>query len=493
MAASRVVVIGAGIGGLVAALELARRGREVTVLERAVHLGGKIRQLDVAGAPIDSGPTVFTMRWIFEQIFADAGTRLDAELRLSALDVLARHAWDDGARLDLFADVARSADAVGSFAGGAEARRFTEFCAEARAVYQALEGPHIRSQRPDMIEITRRLGLAGTGTLVKLGPFATLWRALGRRLKDPRLRQLFGRYATYCGSSPLAAPATLLLVAHVEMDGVWSVDGGMHAIPLAVAALAERHGAAVRTGAHCTEIRCQGGRVSAVRLESGEVIEADAVVFNGDINALATGLLGGEASGAVGGVTLSQRSLSALAWSMNARADGFPLTRHTVFFNSNYEQEFRDIFQDRRLPRDPTVYVCAQDRADDATAPGGPERLLMIVNAPALGDTGVPVPAEIEQCADRAFARLARAGLSVERTAENHVLTTPVGFNALFPGTGGALYGRAAHSWLDTFRRPHARTGLPGLYVAGGSAHPGPGVPMAAMSGRLAAQALLED
>jgi 1-hydroxycarotenoid 3,4-desaturase len=487
----RVVVVGAGVAGLVAAIDLARRGLPVTVLERAAAPGGKLRQVIADGAAIDSGPTVFTMRWVFDALFADAGTSLDAELRLSPLSVLARHAWGAGGRLDLFADPRRSADAIGAFAGPAEARRFEAFCVQARRVYDALEGPYIRSSRPHPIGLSRELGPRGVALLLGLGPFRDLWGALARHFRDPRLRQLFGRYATYCGSSPFEAPATLMLVAQVEMDGVWSVEGGMIELSRALARVARRLGATIRCGAHCARIAVEGGRARGVVLADGERIDADSVVFNGDVGALSAGLLGDAARGASPRVPRTARSLSALTWSMNATATGFPLERHNVFFDDDYASEFDDVFRHARLPGKPTVYVCAQDRGDAATDPAsGPERLLCLVNAPAVGDTRPFDPPEIEQCEHRAFSLLARCGLRIDPRPPGAVVTTPADFDRLFPATGGALYGRASRGWMDSFRRPSSRSRLPGLWLAGGSAHPGPGVPMAALSGRLAAATL---
>ena len=513
--AHRVVVVGAGIGGLVSGLLLACRGLDVTVVERAATPGGKMRQVMAGGASVDAGPTVFTMRWVLEQIFHTAGASLSEKLRLAPLDVLARHAWGPEQRLDLFADAARSTDAIAQFAGPAEARRFTAFCAQARKVYDTLEGPYIRSERPTLSGLARDLGPRGLATLAGLGPFATLWRSLARHFHDPRLQQLFGRYATYCGSSPFAALATLMLVAQVEIDGVWAVEGGMLAVAQALAELAQRHGARFRYGTHCESVLVRDGRACGVRLAGGETLAADSVVLNGDVGALAAGLLGTAATRAAAAVAPASRSLSAMTWAIHARTDGFPLVRHNVFFCADYAAEFRDIFQHRRLPRQGTVYVCAQDRDDSGAAPGdtartgtarapaaqaptaqmgapgGPERLLCIVNAPATGDRGEFEPSEIESCEQTHFALLRHCGLTIDRQPFNTQLTTPAGFDRLFPATGGALYGQASRGWMDSFRRPASASRLPGLYLAGGSVHPGPGVPMAALSGQLAAATLM--
>ena len=494
MAQDRVVIAGAGIGGLTAAVELAARGMDVTVLERASAPGGKMRQVAVGDARIDAGPTVFTMRWVFDELCDIAGTSLESELSLRQSDVIARHAWAAGGQLDLFADVQRSAEAVAAFAGPAEGRHFLAFSADARAIYQTLKGPFISSTRPSPVSLVRRVSSGGLGGLANIKPFSTMWSALGNHFKDARLRQLFGRYATYCGSSPFLAPATLMLVAHVVQDGVWLVDGGMHALARAVAGVAERAGARIRYHAEVAEVLTERGRVAGVRLADGERLRADAVVVNGDVAAVAAGLFGRAVARAVPPVPRNDRSLSAVTFSMHAETSGFPLLHHSVFFSRDYPAEFDDIFKHGRLPGEPTIYVCAQDRGGSNTqAPGGPERLLLLVNAPPIGDTHTFDEPEIEQCAARTYSLLERCGLQVRRRPDNTRITTPTDFNRLFPGTGGALYGRASHGWTASFSRPGARTRVPGLYLAGGSTHPGPGVPMAALSGRLAAASLTAD
>ncbi len=373
------------------------------------------------------------------------------------------------------------------FAGAAEARGYRAFREESRRIYRTLERTFITAPRPTPLSLVRSVAGQGFGGLWSIRPFETMWAALGRHFRDPRLRQLFGRYATYCGSSPFLAPATLMLVAHVEQEGVWLVEGGMHRLAAALAGLAAAHGATIRYGAEVAEILTTGGRVSGVRLADGERLRPRTVVANADAAAVAAGLLGAGVRSAVPAAA-GQRSLSAVTWAMQAEADGFPLSRHTVFFSRDYAAEF-DAIAAGALPGEPTVYVCAQDRAESTAGCGaGPERLLCLVNAPATGDRHAFPPSEITACADRAFTLLKRCGLHV-RPTQAPVVTTPAGFDRLFPGTGGALYGQATHGPMASFARPGSRTAVPGLYLAGGSAHPGAGVPMAALSGRLAAAA----
>ena len=489
----RVVVVGAGIGGLVSALLLARQGLHVTLLEAADTPGGKMRQQQIDGVAIDAGPTVFTMRWVFEQILHAAGFSMADLPPLTPLSVLARHAWrGHETPLDLFADRQRSAEAIGQFSSPAEARRFIGFCDLAQKVYAQLEGPYLRGAKPSVASMIAQLGPQGLATLTGLGPFASLWRHLGRHFHDPRLRQLFGRYATYCGASPWQAPATLMLVAQVELNGVWSVQGGMHAVAQRFAVLAAQRGAVLRYATRCEGIVLKNGRVRGVRLAGGEELPADSVVFNGCPQALADGLLGEAVRHAVPPLPRRKRSLSALTWTARTRTAGFALARHNVFFDTDYKSEFDDIFQRRRLPQNGTVYVCAQDR-DQAVPvpPGAAERLLCLVNAPADGDRRPFDDEECGPCEQQSLALLRGCGLQIDWSPPQVRPTTPADFSRQYPASGGALYGQATHGWMALFQRPGSRCKVPGLYLAGGGVHPGPGVPMAALSGQLAAAALM--
>jgi hypothetical protein len=247
MSDTRVVVIGAGVGGLVAAALLAARGCDVTVVETATGPGGKLRVLDVDGVAIDAGPTVFTLRGVFEEVFAACGDSLADHLVTRPAATLARHAWGTS-RLDLFADPAASEAAIGDFAGADDARGYRAFRKEAARIFDALDPPFLRQMRINPLGLGWRMGLAGLGDYATLRPYSSLWRALGGYFRDPRLRQLFGRYATYCGSSPFRSPATLMLIAHVEAAGVWLIDGGMHALARALEQLAVRQGVRFRYG-----------------------------------------------------------------------------------------------------------------------------------------------------------------------------------------------------------------------------------------------------
>ena len=244
MAKKKIVIIGGGIAGLCACLKLTHQGYEVTLLEKASQVGGKIRAVSVGSSEVDSGPTVFTMRWVFEELFRECDENFSEYISTIPLPVLARHFWGKD-QLDLFADQHLSAKAIEDFSGKKQADLFLEFCRVSKKVYESLETPYIRATRPTMPSMMSQLGLSGTKTLMGIGPFKSLWKSLEKFFPDPRLQQLFGRYATYCGSSPFLAPATLMLIAHVEMAGVWSIQHGMKQLPQTIAKLAKSRGATI--------------------------------------------------------------------------------------------------------------------------------------------------------------------------------------------------------------------------------------------------------
>ncbi|MEM1090528.1 MAG: 1-hydroxycarotenoid 3,4-desaturase CrtD [Pseudomonadota bacterium] len=483
MTAPHVVVIGAGMGGLAAALDLLSSGARVTLLERQARPGGKMREVTVAGQPIDSGPTVMTMRWVFDDLFARAGLKFSEHVELNNSDLLARHSWLDGSRLDLFADSGRSRDAITEFAGVGEARAYDRFVAKSAKTFDTLDLSFMRASRPNAMQLGLRVGLRGLPGLMAANPFVSLWKELSKIFSDPRLVQLFGRYSTYCGSSPFLAPSTLMLIAEAERRGVWLVGGGMQRVANALAAAVASAGGEVRCEAEVAAIDVRSGRIAGVTLKDGEQLAADAVVFNGDSQALAEGLLG---QGVVPGAkprTEQGYTLSAITLSAVGRPEGFPLGYHTVFFGDDYVDEFEAVFQRGEICARPTVYICAQDRADHQAPESGIERLFCLINAPPKALSEDVVARHVTSLRDH----LAQHGLTLTVEEDAQVVTSPAEFGLRFPGSRGGLYGRPTHGPWGSFTRPGSATPVAGLFLAGGSVHPGAGIPMAAQSGRLAA------
>ena len=252
MPSARIAVIGAGMAGLTAAVDLARSGCEVVLFERAAAPGGKLRELTIGDAAWTQVPRSSPCAACSINCSPMRATISIGGSSSFPPQLLARHAWSADARLDLYADLERTIEAIGSFAGLADARAFVRFAAHAKRVYATLDRSFMQASRPSPVELVRRVGLGGLADLWNIKPFVTLWQSVSQYFADPRLRQLFGRYATYCGSSPFGAPATLMLVAHVEQAGVWYVEGGMHRLVEQLAALAARCGVTLRCATEIT-------------------------------------------------------------------------------------------------------------------------------------------------------------------------------------------------------------------------------------------------
>lgn len=482
----RAVVIGAGMGGLAAAIRLASGGCRVTVVEAAESPGGKARARATDAGPAAMGPTVLTLKAEVDALFALAGTTTEAEVAVTRLPRLARHWWPDSGPLDLFPDRDANIEAVRAFAGDREAQGFARFDAAARALYDAFEHPVMRAAKPDLTAIARTT-FAQPKLWPALLPGMTLDRWLSQFFKNPRLRQLFGRYATYVGGRPAHTPAVLSLVWQAEAQGVWAVTDGIQALAAALARAAETLGVRFLYATQARRITRQSGRVSLVETDQGHY-PADIVVFNGDPRALTDGHLGEAARTAL--KPPGKPSLSAWVWSFAATPQGpraNDLIHHNLFFTADPPTEFGPIGEGR-MPASPTLYLNAQDRELGPTP--ALERFQIIMNAPA---NRPDQPDEDRSCHDRTFPPLSRMGLTFSSPPGSEFLTRPKDLAHRFPASLGAIYGASPEGALAAFQRPVARTALPGLYLAGGGVHPGAGVPMALLSGRQAALQALMD
>lgn len=487
-AQKHVIVIGAGVGGLASALRLLALGARVTLIEAAKSPGGKMRTVPSEAGPVDAGPTVLTMRWVFDDLFESIGEKFDDHVTLTKARTIARHFWSDGTMVDLSADPSESYDNVRDVFGSESANEYRAFSHRAARLFTAFDTPMMQAATPSSLALTKTV-LSNPKLLLDMAPHKTLAQMLGSAFSEPKLRQLFGRYATYVGGSPYASPALLSLISHAEARGVWAVKGGMHKLAKAMADLIAAKGGDIRYGQTVDEIEnTQDGMI--VRAD-GETLRGDAVVFNGDPRAINVGALADFVGSAVADKQVEPRSLSANVMAFAAVPSKPDLSHHNVFFGDDPRDEFDPITHGND-PIDPTLYVCAQDRGG-GNQPNGPERFEIIMNAPHCTDHSARNEEKAQTCQTKILKRLAQMGLTFSPQPDATALTMPADFHAMFPASLGSLYGRSPHGMTAGLNRPTARTTIKGLYLAGGGAHPGAGVPMATLSAMHAVAAIRQD
>ena len=488
---SRVVVIGAGVGGLAAAARLAALGHQVTVCEASEDIGGKLG-LVVADIPhigefrFDTGPSLVTLPEVFEDLFRDTGGWPD-ELELVPLDPVARYRFADGSGFDAARGLDALCDALEVLQPG-DGDDWRAFTARAERVWEASREPFLESALHGPATIAS-LALRRPGDIAAIAPGRSL-RALGRRhLRDPRLRMFLDRYATYTGSDPRRAPAALAAVPYAEQAfGGWYVRGGLHRLGLAVRDRALERGAVLRHGARVVRVTTGAGRVSGVDLEGGEHLPADVVVANTDAATVYGSLV--DAPAAARRLARATPSLSGfvLLLAVEGRTPG--LAHHNVLFPADYDAEFDAVFGDpARAVEDPTLYISAPD--DPAVRPDGYEAWFVLVNAPRHGSGRGAVdwraPGRAESYAESLLDLLAARGLPVRDRVRWSQVLSPADLEERTGAVGGAIYGTSSNGASAAFLRPANRSPVPGLFLVGGSSHPGGGLPLVTLSAQIVA------
>jgi phytoene desaturase len=487
----RVAVIGAGLGGLAASIRLARAGYRVTVLEKNGRVGGKMHVFEAGGYRFDTGPTLLTMPFVLDELFAAAGRNREDDLELVPCQPLCRYSWPDGTTLDATTDPEAMEREVRRISPG-DAGQFARFMARGERIYRAGAGPFLFT--PFMsLRLTGLLAQARkAGAILKIDAMRTMDRAVSASFRDERLRQLFNRFATYNGSSPYLSPATLQIIPYVEFAfGGWYVRGGMYRVAEVLARIAGDLGVEIRTGLPVTRIVTSGGRATGVLDALGELHGADAVLCNADALYARESLLAG--AGKTGPLR-AEPSMAGFVMLLGVRKLFPQLAQHTILFSADYRQEFEAIIRRRVPPEDPTVYLSVSSLQDRHHAPQGGSNLFVLVNAPALHGAF-----DWEQRAkpyrDLVLARMRRQGIEIgEEEIEVERVITPKEFAGMYNAHRGSIYGTSSNGRMAAFVRPPNRSReVRNLYFAGGSAHPGGGIPLVLLSGKLASDLLRED
>ncbi len=494
-------VIGAGLGGLAAACTLAARGHKVILFDKNPWLGGKAALLEQDGYRFDMGPTILTVPGVLERVFQEAGRNMSDYLDLRRLDPQWRCFFDDGAVLDLQEDVPAMAETIAKFAPGSEAG-YRDFIGMSQKLHEVSEKFFFWKSVEgitDTLEF-KGMNLATLRDVLSLRMGTSVAAQIRKRVPDGRVSQMLDHFVQYVGSSPYQSPAVLCSIAHMQTEkGVWYPMGGTRAVPLALERLAGELGVDLRPGTGISRILSdggpRGGQVTGVLTEAGETIALSAVVSNMDSVRTYRELIGGTVQAGFDRRWKRDPACSGVVLYLGLDRRYEHLAHHDFVFSKDPEEEFDWIYGKGEPAPDPTCYVAAPSGTEPGVAPPGGEALYVLVHTPFLRphhDWSAMFPAYRQVILDK-LKRCAGLGDIEERIKFEHHLT-PQDIHERYRVLNGAIYGLASHGKVNGAFKPGNRSrDMKGLYLAGGAAHPGPGMPMVLMSGWIAADSLSQD
>ena len=493
-----IAVIGGGLAGLAAAATLAARGQRVVLFEKNEWLGGKAALLEQDGYRFDMGPTILTVPRVLERIFTEAGLRMEDRLDLRRIDPQWRCFFEDGSVLDLKQDVSEMGETLRSYAPGTETG-YADFIGMSEKLHEVSEKFFFwRSVEDirDTLDFKKNADLDTLRDVLSLRMGTTVAGQIRKRVKDKRVAQMLDHFVQYVGSSPYGSPAVLCSIAHMQTnDGVWYPMGGTRAVPMALEKLGRELGVVYCTGTGISRIHARDGQVSAVETESGEIIEVAAVVSNMDSVRTYRELVGGAPAASFAKRWQREPACSGVVLYLGLDRAYPHLAHHDFVFSRDPEEEFDYIYRRGEPAPDPTCYIAAPARTEPGVAPPGGEALYILVHTPYLRPhhdwkTMLPTYRKV------IFDKLARtAGLTdLESRIRVEQVLTPQDIHERYRVLDGAIYGLASHGrFFGAFKPGNRSRDLAGLYLAGGAAHPGPGMPMVLMSGWIAADSLHAD
>ncbi|TYP79505.1 phytoene desaturase family protein [Paenibacillus methanolicus] len=487
----RVIIIGAGIGGLSAAIRLAAAGYGVTILEQQNEVGGKLQRVEGNGYTFDRGPSTITMIHHFEAIFRQVGKHINNYVNFYPIAEGTRHYFPDGTIVDFSTD-AGAMEAQMAVYSEHDAKMYRSFMQESERLYRLSER-HFLNRLLASWQDKASPSLAFA--FAKARPFETYAGLLNRYFRHPYTKALFGRYATYVGSDPERAPAIFAMLAHAEQrHGVYGVRGGTYALVLGLKRLALELSVDIRTSVRVERIASTNGRVTGAETAIG-FLPADIVIANGDVLSVNRDLIVAKDRPAMTDARIRryEPSLSGFAMLLGVKQT-YPLLRHhTVFFPERYGEEFDAIFREQRPPREPALYICNTSYSEAGLAPEGASNLFVLANAPYLTEEWSWQDRQ-EAVADRIISRLEACGMqNLREHLEFRSLYTPADLAKDTSAYRGAIYGISSNRPSQTFARPSNRGSLRGLWFVGGTTHPGGGTPMVAASGQLVAEAVIRE
>lgn len=497
----RILIIGAGLGGLSAACRLAKSGFEVTVLEKNEAVGGKVDFLEANGFKFDTGASLLTMPHIFRELFEFCGQRIEDYLELVPLEPICRYFWSDGTVLDASTDLDKTELEIAKLEPR-DVENFRKYLADSQQKYEIAEKTFLAKSLNEWPQFLRPRYLPD---LLKISTMTTLAEHNAKYFESPKLRQLFHRFATYNGSSPYKIPATFALIPYVEFGlGAWYVRGGIYEIPRALEKLARQLGVRFQFETEVEKIVIKDGKALGVKInlqEFGEIVEeemleAEIIVSNADAVVTYRDLIEESERPSFSDKKLEKREPSSSGFVLLLGVNKtFPqLAHHNIFFSDDYPAEFHRIFDLKIFAAEPTIYVCASAKTDASQAPKGGENLFVLVNAPYTAES-TKWHLEAEPYRDLIIEKLEEAGLEgLKDSIEFEQIITPENYKNIYHANQGSIYGVSSNGIFSAFRRiPNKSKDIDNLYFVGGATHPGGGMPLVLLSGKMTSELIFKE
>ena len=492
----KIIIIGAGLGGLSAACRLAKSGFSVTVLEKNESVGGKVNQIESGGYKFDTGASLVTLPHIFEELFEFCGKQLSDYLTFEKLDPICRYFWSDGTVFDASQDLEKTEQQIAKIAPE-DVGNFRKYIADAKKKYEIAEKTFLSKSLNELPELLTAKNLPD---LMKISSLKTLAKHNANYFKSEKMRQLFNRFATYNGSSPYKIPATFALIPFVEFGfGAWYVRGGIYEIPKALEKLALELGVEFIFDETVEKILIKDGKATGIKLKNElddeDFLFADIIISNADAVVTYRELIEEKDRKSFPDKKLEKREPSSSGFVLLLGAKKkFPLlAHHNIFFSDDYHTEFRHIFDIRIPTPHPTIYVSASSVSDETQAPQGSENLFVLVNVPYMR-WQVNWDFEAVPYRNVIVRKLEKFGLeNLSESIEFEEFITPEDFEDIYRANKGSIYGISSNGILSAFRRiPNKSKDIENLYFTGGATHPGGGMPLVLLSGKMAADLILQ-
>jgi len=480
-----IIIIGAGLGGLSAACRLAKAGFSVSVLEKNETIGGKVNIVETEGYKFDTGASLLTMRHVLEDLFEFCGKRIEDYLEILPLEPICRYFWTDGVVFDASQNVEKTESEIAKLEPQ-DVENFRRYLADSKQKYEISERTFLAKSLNDLPQLLTPKNLPD---LLKISTLKTLDKHNANYFKSEKLRQLFNRFATYNGSSPYQTPATFALIPYVEFGlGAWYVRGGMYEIPKSLERLAIELGVKIYTESEVEKIVVENGKAVGVKV-GGEVFAADVIVSNADAIETYRELLPVENRK----IEAREPSCSGFVLLLGTHKKFDQLAHHNIFFSDDYKAEFDAIFREKIPAPNPTIYICATSRTDETQSPEGHENLFVLINAPYT-NTKTDWEKEKQNYRNLIVKKLESFGLDgLNDSIDFEEIITPTDFETKYRANKGSIYGISSNGIFSAFLRvPNKAKDVENLYFAGGATHPGGGIPLVLLSGKMTAEMIIK-